>query len=71
MTMEEYRALNDKFMDEVLFIFNGYGPMECGPTEEEYDAVAYFIGKCSLQDFEKLKDMDYELTNNDTDDTAE
>ena len=40
-------------------------------TSDELDAIKDFISKCSISDFEKLKEMDYDLstTKNESDDT--
>lgn len=49
--MEIYKIL-DLSKDEVLFI-------------EEAETIMRFIDKCSLTDFERLKDMNYDLSQND------
>ncbi len=60
ITPEDYVMEIDKILDlstdEVLFV-------------EEAETIMRFIDKCSLSDFERLKDMNYDLTNNTNDDT--
>ena len=71
MSTTEYIELNISFIEKIADMTSDYGLYNEGYTEEEHDAVAYFIGKCSLSDFEALKEMDYDLTNNEPDDTEE
>lgn len=42
-------------------------------TDDELDAIKLFISKCSIADFEKLKELDYDLSTakNESDDTAQ
>lgn len=63
ITPEDYVMEIDKILvlstDEVLYI-------------EEAETIMRFIDKCSLTDFERLKDMNYDLsTKSATDETAQ
>lgn len=50
-------------MDELdIKIVDIFIKTEIGETE--IDTVRYFISKCSISDFEKLKDLDYDLSQN-------
>jgi len=41
-------------------------------TDDELDAIKLFISNCSIADFEKLKELDYDLSTakTESDDTA-
>lgn len=44
----------DQLNFQILNIFPDYTPV----TDNELEKIAMFIDKCSLSDFEKLKDLD-------------
>lgn len=35
------------------------------PTGYQFEVIKEFISKCSLSDFEKLKDLDYDINSED------
>ncbi len=59
--MEEYENKIFDIVDDMAF----------GILKIEMDAIKIFISNCSIADFEKLKEMDYDLSTakNESDDT--
>lgn len=59
---KQYNNLIISFADKIDDISSKYRTDNTGFTIEEHEAVLYFISNCSIADFEKLKEMDYDLS---------
>jgi len=68
MTNDKLEITNDtlfeQFQSKICEIVD---EMDFGLSHDEMNAIEVFIARCSISDFEKLKEMDYELTNADND----